>query len=86
MTIKAIAFLAIALGGASAWAQRGAGPRVEYRRTTVITITDDDPVEGEFDRPGGDVVSTLRPLRHVSLVKMRADFLPELRKSAEQVD
>jgi hypothetical protein len=85
MSMKAIVFSGLALVSAAAWAQQG-DKRVEYKRTTVLEGFDDERVTGEFDQPGGAVVSVLPPLRHVSMIKVRADFLPELRKSAEQID
>ncbi len=58
---------------------------VVYKQQTIINVTDDDVVEGEFFRPDGTIIEGQGgPMRHTSLVQARVNFLPEMLKSAER--
>lgn len=84
MSPRTLAFAGIALFSTVALAQdRGAEQRVEYRRTTIINIGEDEVVDGNFDRPGESLIESIRPLRHVSMIPNRSDFIAELCKSVE---
>ncbi len=57
---------------------------VSYKQKTVYDF-DDDVVEGDLVRPDGDFVDTRKAAKHSSLIKMRANFIPEMLKSAEDI-
>lgn len=67
----------------SAMAQ-GAAPQAKYKRETNYDF-DDDVVEGELQRPDGEIIDTRRQARHSSLIKVREHFIPEILKSAENI-
>jgi hypothetical protein len=46
---------------------------------------DDDVVEGDLVRPDGEFVDSRKAAKHSSLIKIRADFIPEMLKSAEDI-
>jgi hypothetical protein len=46
---------------------------------------DDDVVEGGTLHPEGDLISSRRPSKQSSLIKIRETFVPELLKSAEDL-
>ncbi|MEA2696426.1 MAG: hypothetical protein QOI66_697 [Myxococcales bacterium] len=46
---------------------------------------ENDAVIGDHDEPDGELVRTAPPARHSSLLELRADFLPELAKSLEDL-
>ena len=71
--------------GSLALAQdRGEAPSVKYKKKTVYDF-DDDLVEGELQRPDGEFIDTQRRAKHSSLITIRADFIPEMLKSAEDI-
>ena len=63
---------------------RGDAPDVTYKKKTVYDF-DDDLVEGELQRPDGEFIDTQRRAKHSSLITIRADFIPEMLKSAEDI-
>ncbi len=63
---------------------RGSAPGVTYKKKTVYDF-DDDLVEGELQRPDGEFIDTQRRAKHSSLITIRADFIPEMLKSAEDI-
>ena len=63
---------------------RGDAPTVKYKKKTVYDF-DDDLVEGELQRPDGEFIDTQRRAKHSSLITIRADFIPEMLKSAEDI-
>lgn len=48
-----------------------------------VNITDDDVVEGEFQRPGEEFISIRGRAKHKSLIRIRYAFIDEMLKSAE---
>jgi len=46
---------------------------------------DADLVEGELVRPDGEIRTARKFAEHGSLIKVRADFVPEIVKSAEDL-
>lgn len=66
------------------FAQGKAAPKVEYKKQTVYDF-DDDIVEGELQRPDGEMIDTIKKADHSSLIKIREHFIPELVKSAEDI-
>jgi len=64
--------------------ERGEAPSVTYKKKTVYDF-DDDVVEGELQRPDGELVESRRKAKHSSLIKIRENFIPEMLKSAEDI-
>ncbi len=69
-------------GGVKAAAD--SGDNVTYKAKTVYDF-DDDMVEGDLQRPDGELVDGLRQTKHSSLIEIRKDFVPEMLKSLEDV-
>jgi hypothetical protein len=80
--------------GSNAFAQGAAKPaapggaagddNVQYRARTVYDF-EDDMVEGDLQRPDGELVNSLKKTEHSSLIEIRKDFIPEMLKSLEDV-
>ena len=79
----ALAAASLFLVAAPASAQN-AGDNVQYKSKTVYDF-DDDVVEGDLVRPDGEFVDSRKAAKHSSLIKIRADFIPEMLKSAEDI-
>jgi hypothetical protein len=94
--MKLIAALAIVMltgGMGTALAQQpkpakaGAGADGEnttYKAKTVYDF-EDDTVEGDLQRPDGELVDSMRKVKHSSLIEIRKDFIPEMLKSLEDI-
>lgn len=93
----ALAVATIGLVGASsgtAFAQAAAAPaagaggggddNVQYKAKTVYDF-EDDTVEGDLQRPDGELVNSLKKTQNSSLIEIRKDFIPEMLKSLEDV-
>jgi hypothetical protein len=72
-----------AAGGAAAAAPAG-DDNVQYKAKTVYDF-EDDTVEGDLQRPDGELVSSQKKAEHSSLIEIRKDFIPEMLKSLEDV-
>ena len=72
-----------AAGGGAA-AQPAAEENVQYKAKTVYDF-EDDTVEGDLQRPDGELVSSQKKAEHSSLIEIRKDFIPEMLKSLEDV-
>ncbi len=46
---------------------------------------EDDTVEGDLQRPDGELVDSMRKVKHSSLIEIRKDFIPEMLKSLEDI-
>jgi hypothetical protein len=62
----------------------GADDGVTYKAKTVYDF-EDDMVEGDLQRPDGELVNSLKKTEHSSLIEIRKDFIPEMLKSLEDV-
>lgn len=72
-------------GAAPAAAPAGGGDEnVQYKAKTVYDF-EDDTVEGDLQRPDGELVSSQKKAEHTSLIEIRKDFIPEMLKSLEDV-
>lgn len=73
-------------GGGAAAAPAGGGgeENVQYKAKTVYDF-EDDTVEGDLQRPDGELVSSQKKAEHSSLIEIRKDFIPEMLKSLEDV-
>ena len=82
-------FGAVMVAGLMLWApgataQQAAGGDVQYKSKTVYDF-DDDVVEGDLQRPDQEFVGARGVSKHSSLIKIRADFIPEMLKSADDI-
>jgi hypothetical protein len=96
--MKLIAALAVVMltgGLGTAFAQtkpaaKGGAPAAEggenttYKAKTVYDF-EDDTVEGDLQRPDGELVDSMRKVKHSSLIEIRKDFIPEMLKSLEDI-
>jgi hypothetical protein len=64
-----------------AYAQEG---DAAYKAKTVYDF-DDDNVEGDLQRPDGELVNSINKAQHESLIEIRKDFIPEMLKSLEDI-
>jgi hypothetical protein len=71
-------------GGAAAAPAGGGDENVQYKAKTVYDF-EDDTVEGDLQRPDGELVSSQKKAEHSSLIEIRKDFIPEMLKSLEDV-
>ena len=62
----------------------GSDENVEYKDKTVYDF-DDDIVEGDLQRPDGELVGALNNTQHDSLIEIRRDFIPEMLKTLEDI-
>lgn len=72
--------------GAPAAAPAGGGDEgnTSYKAKTVYDF-EDDMVEGDLQRPDGELVNALKKTEHSSLIEIRKDFIPEMLKSLEDI-
>lgn len=81
-TLLVIAILSLA-GVGTALAQEG-GDNAAYKSKTVYDFEDDN-VEGDLQRPDGELVNSINKAQHESLIEIRKDFIPEMLKSLEDI-
>jgi hypothetical protein len=91
LSISGALLLAFGMGSALAADKPGAKPapgggddNVQYKAKTVYDF-EDDMVEGDLQRPDGELLQGDRKLKHSSLIEIRKDFVPEMLKSLEDV-
>ena len=78
---------AMFLGASVATAQdevRKEDDRVEYRKKTVIDFSDVN-IEGELTKPEGSYIKNRKKTRFRSLIELRGNFRPELRRSVSRL-
>ena len=71
-----------AAGGAAA--AGGDDANTTYKAKTVYDF-EDDTVEGDLQRPDGELVSAQKKAEHSSLIEIRKDFIPEMLKTLEDI-
>jgi hypothetical protein len=84
---RALAADPAAGGGAAAAPAGGAGgddANTTYKAKTVYDF-EDDTVEGDLQRPDGELVSAQKKAEHSSLIEIRKDFIPEMLKTLEDI-
>lgn len=69
---------------AGAAAGGGGDENTTYKAKTVYDF-EDDMVEGDLQRPDGELVNALKKTEHSSLIELRKDFIPEMLKSLEDI-
>lgn len=88
-----IAALMLTGGTGTAFAQKAAKPaaaapagdeNTTYKAKTVYDF-EDDMVEGDLQRPDGELVDSVKKSKHSSLIEIRKDFIPEMLKSLEDI-
>jgi len=62
----------------------GGEENTTYKAKTVYDF-EDDTVEGDLQRPDGELVDSMRKVKHSSLIEIRKDFIPEMLKSLEDI-
>jgi hypothetical protein len=80
-------FAIVALGASSVAAQDNViqeDDRVEYRKKTVIDFSDVN-IEGELTKPEGSYIKNRKKTRFRSLIELRGNFRPELRRSVSKL-
>ncbi len=70
--------------GAAAAQQAAGGGGEAYKAKTVYDFEDDN-VEGDLQRPDGELVNSVNKAQHASLIEIRKDFIPEMLKSLEDI-
>jgi hypothetical protein len=75
-----------AAGGDDKAAAAGGGDdsNTQYKAKTVYDF-EDDTVEGDLQRPDGELVSAQKKAEHSSLIEIRKDFIPEMLKTLEDI-
>jgi hypothetical protein len=71
-------------GGVAKPGGGGDDSNTTYKAKTVYDF-EDDMVEGDLQRPDGELVNSLGKTQHSSLIEIRKDFIPEMLKSLEDV-
>jgi len=71
-------------GGAAATGGGDDGSSSTYKAKTVYDF-EDDMVEGDLQRPDGELVNALKKTEHSSLIEVRKDFIPEMLKTLEDI-
>jgi hypothetical protein len=91
LTTSLVALLLTAAAPAAVLAQEAkpapkaaADEGTQYKGKTVYDF-DDDAVEGDLQRPDGELIDSVRKVKHSSLIEIRKDFIPEMLKSLEDV-
>ena len=65
-------------------AAAGGEENTTYKAKTVYDF-EDDMVEGDLQRPDGELINGLKKTEHSSLIEIRKDFIPEMLKSLEDI-
>jgi len=79
--------LSISLLGTTAFAQDTViqeEDRVEYQKKTVVDFSDVQ-VEGSLTKPEGSYIKNRKKTRFRSLIELRGNFRPELRRSVSRL-
>jgi hypothetical protein len=79
-----LSFAQAAAAAPAAGAAPAGDDNVQYKAKTVYDF-EDDTVEGDLQRPDGELVSSQKKAEHSSLIEIRKDFIPEMLKSLEDV-
>lgn len=83
--MKTFAMVAIlSLTGVGAVFAEEASDNATYKSKTVYDFEDDN-VEGNLQRPDGELVNSINKAQHESLIEIRKDFIPEMLKSLEDI-
>ena len=72
-------------GGSAASAGAGAEEGGSSYKAKTVYDFEDDMVEGDLQRPDGELVNALKKTEHSSLIEVRKDFIPEMLKTLEDI-
>jgi hypothetical protein len=72
-------------GGTAAGAGAGSGEEGSTYKAKTVYDFEDDMVEGDLQRPDGELVNALKKTEHSSLIEVRKDFIPEMLKTLEDI-
>ena len=82
--MRLIAMIAIlTIGGLGAVLAQEGGAE-QFKSKTVYDFEDDN-VEGDLQRPDGELVNAINKAKHSSPIEIRKDFIPEMLKSLEDI-
>jgi hypothetical protein len=70
---------------APAAAATGGGDEGSTYKAKTVYDFEDDMVEGDLQRPDGELVNALKKTEHSSLIEVRKDFIPEMLKTLEDI-
>jgi hypothetical protein len=70
---------------AAAAATAGGGDEAAQYKAKTVYDFEDDTVEGDLQRPDGELVSAQKKAEHSSLIEIRKDFIPEMLKTLEDI-
>jgi hypothetical protein len=87
--IATLAFLTIGFG-TPAFAEDGQSAASSTDPSQVVSPTtrfdfDDDQVEGDIQRPDGELVTSIEQAKEESLIDIRRNFVPEIVKMIEDL-
>jgi hypothetical protein len=82
--LAGVSSTAFAQAAAAAKPGGGGEENTTYKAKTVYDF-EDDMVEGDLQRPDGELVNSMGKTQHSSLIEIRKDFIPEMLKSLEDV-
>ncbi len=60
------------------------GDNATYKSKTVYDFEDDN-VEGDLQRPDGELISSIEKAKEESLIEIRQNFVPEILKMIEDL-
>ena len=72
-------------GGSASAAGAGAAEEGSTYKAKTVYDFEDDMVEGDLQRPDGELVNALKRTEHSSLIEVRKDFIPEMLKTLEDI-
>lgn len=79
-----LAYRAPAFAQAKPPGGEGSDDGASYKAKTVYDF-DDDMVDGDLQRPDGELINSIGNVKHDSLIELRKDFIPEMLKSLEDM-
>lgn len=83
--MKTLAMIAVlSLTGVGTALAQATDENATYKSKTVYDFEDDN-VEGDLQRPDGELVNSINKAQHESLIEIRKDFIPEMLKSLEDI-
>ncbi len=83
-TLVMIAVLSLTGVGTALAQEAAGGDNATYKSKTVYDFEDDN-VEGDLQRPDGELVNSINKAKQDSLIEIRKDFIPEMLKSLEDI-
>ena len=82
--MRLIAMIAVLTVGGLGTVLAQEGGAEQFKSKTVYDFEDDN-VEGDLQRPDGELVNAINKAKHSSLIEIRKDVIPEMLKSLEDI-